>query len=89
MAAKAKTKIVVETYQRQVIRFGKKPSIVFCGFCRKETEMVQLNQAALRSKTTVLQVFRLIEKGEIHFCQSETGDLLICLNSLLNFEIEK
>jgi len=86
MSIKAKKKIVVETYQRQIIRLRRKSPGVFCEFCEGKTQMIELNEAALLLSVTILEVFRELESGNIHFSQTETGSLVVCLNSLLRLE---
>jgi len=86
MITKAKTKIVVETYQRQVIRFRRRPTSVFCQFCQSETELLERTFAALILDMTVSKIVLLIDLRRIHFCKIGTGGFFICLKSLQNFK---
>lgn len=85
---KRKTEIEIEltetiAYSRPRERFE-----AVCPACESPTEMVTPYIAAVLTRTTEREVYRLVETGAIHFV--ETVGVLICLNSLINFKkVEK
>ena len=89
-----KTVITVETFQRTVVRWRRKEKIARCEQCVAETVMLAPNEAAAFLQTTVREIFRLTEAGEIHYLETESGALLVCRNSFSGLvekieEIEK
>lgn len=54
----------------------------FCSECEKEVEMLTLDVAANLSGISVRRLVRLVENGEIHFRENDTGNLFLCELSL-------
>lgn len=80
---KRKKTITIETLQRTVIRRDfQQTKKVWCEFCETEVEMISPDLAAKIGGVKMREVFRRIEKGELHFIENETDSLLICVNSL-------
>lgn len=75
-----KREIVIEreetiAYTRRGQRFE-----AFCRECKSLVEMVTPQIAAVLTQRTEREIYRLVEKGLVHFV--ETDGVLICLNSL-------
>ena len=81
---KQKTEIEIElsetvAYSRRSERFE-----TFCPECKSLVEMSTPQIAAILTGSTEREIYRLVETGEVHFV--ETDRVLVCLNSLINFE---
>jgi hypothetical protein len=79
---KEKTVITVETLRRTVIYSRRRAFTARCGKCAAEVQMLVPERAAALLNTTVREIFRRVETGEIHFSEDEGGTLLVCRNSL-------
>ena len=76
--------ITIETLQRTVIRQNTNSVQKFwCEFCQTEVEMIVPESAAISLGITIREIFRRIERGEIHFFETDTGEVFICLNLLI------
>ncbi len=85
MTHKEKTVITVETFQRTTMHLlRQKAMIAWCERCQAETMWLGPDEAAAHSKLTTREIFRLTEGGEIHFSESESGELLVCRDSCVN-----
>ncbi len=79
---KQKTEIEIElsetvAYSRRSERFE-----TFCPQCKTLVEMSSPQVAAILTRTTEREIYRLVETGKVHFV--ETNRVLVCLNSLIN-----
>ena len=78
-----RTEITVEiervTIVRKRVRNGRR---VFCEFCRKDTEMLTTDRAALYARCSSWAVFGWVRLGWLHFIDTDEGILLICHGSL-------
>jgi hypothetical protein len=77
---KQKTEITFEVEETIIVRQVEKTLTVFCPQCQASVEMLTPQLAAAVSKTTIREIFRLIESGRLHF--RETDEIRVCLNSL-------
>lgn len=59
----------------------------FCPHCERLVEMATPQIAAIITQSTERELFRQIESGEVHFI--ETDRVLVCLDSLANFENQR
>jgi hypothetical protein len=83
MRRKKKTTIVTfESRERMTIRRGEQRFVGWCERCGAEVLMVSTNEAASLSRTNTRSIFRGVESGELHFLESETGELMVCSKSL-------
>lgn len=76
-----KTIITIESYRRTIIHLRRGGKVAWCDLCAAETTIISPNEAAALLQTTVRQIFRKVETGEIHFRETKTGEMLICRNS--------
>lgn len=77
-----KTVITIETFQRTVVHLKRVSETVRCKQCATESLMISPEEAVAHLQSTVREIFRFIEIGEIHFLESTTGGLLVCRSSL-------
>jgi hypothetical protein len=80
MEIKRKTEIFVSTNRRFIVRQSPSVEPVFCPACSQA--MLSSEQAAVVFETNCRTVFRLVESGSIHFTETETGSVMVCLPSL-------
>lgn len=77
---KQKTEITFEVEETIILRQSETRLEAFCPLCQALVEMLTPQLAAAVSKTTIREIFRLIESGRLHFM--ETDEIRVCLNSL-------
>ena len=77
---KQKTEITFEVEETIILRQSGNRLEAFCPQCQALVEMLTPQLAAAVSKTTIREIFRLIESGGLHFM--ETDEIRVCLNSL-------
>jgi hypothetical protein len=65
-----------------VIRSAQSAIDLWCADCAAVVAMVTPERTAQLLGTTPREIYRRIENGELHFAESESGLLLVCLNSL-------
>ena len=66
-------------------RFSVAPSqllVLFCAGCDRPSEMLPISQAAVEAEISTKKLFRLSEDGLVHSVETETGQMLICRQSL-------
>lgn len=81
---KRRTEITIETRSVTIIRARGKKISAACQHCRKTTEVVTIEQSAARLNITTVNVYSLIETGELHFLRIAESQVLpfVCGNSL-------
>ncbi len=72
--------IVVEIDERIAVKDAEQPFEAYCSICRKMAEMASPKTAAVLTGISEREVFRLIERTEIHFI--ENTRVLVCVGSL-------
>ena len=78
--AKRKKTITIETRQQIVIRpISNQTTIIRCEFCQAEVEMATPELAANILGIKLREVFRRIEQGELHFVETDDGEIQICI----------
>lgn len=78
-----KTEIKFETHELTVIRLRQSQIItIFCPFCRREVLHLTVARAAAALRMSETAVFRLVESGTVHSCETASGALLICGDSI-------
>jgi len=81
---KQKTEIEIELSETVAYSRRNEWFEAFCPECQSPVEMCTPQIAAILTRSTEREIYRLVETGEIHFI--ETDGVLICLNSLINFK---
>jgi hypothetical protein len=73
--------ITIET-SLLAFRSGTNPAAVSCIECSRPVQMITLEEPAVLAGVSTRTVYRGVERGQLHFVESEAGRLLICPNSL-------
>jgi hypothetical protein len=81
LSKKTRTEISIETDQVVIIR-RQHVAQQWCAVCAMHTHMITAEAAAAATGLSRRSVYRLVEQGQVHFCETSDGLLLICLNSL-------
>jgi hypothetical protein len=82
-----KKEIIIETHKVFVVhRQGSFQSR--CVACAETVEMVKPDDAAALLQISLRRIFRRVEAEKLHFTETANGSLLICRNSLMNFNDE-
>ena len=84
MQIKRRTEITIETEQVWIIKQSRQAAPAWCPQCAATTWMIAPQQAALVSEQSLPVIRRQVADGQLHFTETEEGQLLICLNSLLD-----
>jgi hypothetical protein len=82
VAKNRRTKITVETERIVSINDRGPIEIAQCGLCRVPTIWVTPDSAAVIVGVTSRTIYRWVENQLVHYVETPTGLLLICLNSL-------
>ncbi|PYS89772.1 MAG: hypothetical protein DMF64_16870 [Acidobacteria bacterium] len=83
MRRKKRTEVFIETeVEIEVKRRTRRLAPVWCEACGAAVEMVPPDVAALVAEVSARTVFGWVEAGRVHFIETTTGALLVCLNSL-------
>lgn len=78
-----RTEIMIEIERVTIVRKRTRaPRRAFCEFCRKDTEMLTTDRAALHAKCSSWAIFGWARLGWLHFTETEEGILMICRGSL-------
>ena len=75
-----KTEIEIEVNETIIYNRSGERVETFCPECKSQVEMSTPQVAAILSRFTEREIYRLVETGKVHFV--ETDRVLICLNSL-------
>lgn len=81
MKRRKRTEITVET-SLLVFRRSTNHAAVWCIECSSPVQLVTPEEAAVLASVTTRTVYRRVERGQLHFVETEAGTLLICPNSL-------
>ena len=77
--------ITIETQQVQLIRrrTGDLAPEAWCAACAAPVTWLTPDAAAQRTGQSTRELYRQVEAGTLHFCETAGGGLLLCLGSLL------
>jgi hypothetical protein len=81
---KEKMIVKIKRNRRTIMHLRRGGKVAWYDDCAAETTIVSQNEAAVILLTTVRKIFRQVEAGEIHFRETEPGEMLVCRNSCLN-----
>jgi hypothetical protein len=73
--------MMVETERLTIIR-SRPPASAWCNYCGGQTQMLSVDQAALRAGMRSIVIYRMVEAGKLHFMEDTEGILFICSTSL-------
>lgn len=83
MVKRRRATITVETRQVTLVVRRRGGSLkAWCQSCAAEVEMLTPEQTAQMLATTPRAIYRRVERGDLHFVETESGALLICRASL-------
>ena len=76
-----RTVITFERLERSFYRLpNSEPVLARCDACGTEVSWLTPNQVVAVTGTTLREIFRRIERNQVHFIETEPGALLICPN---------
>jgi hypothetical protein len=78
--------IVIEIDERIAVTNSEQQFEAYCSECKKMTEMATPKTAGVLTDISEREVFRLIERKEIHFI--ENARVLVCVASLRDLEAD-
>jgi hypothetical protein len=52
-----------------------------CPFCKEDSPMLSVENLAVLSETSQLEIYREIERGSLHFVETKKSQLFVCLKS--------
>lgn len=82
MSDKQIKKTAVEIHQLYVVRQQKNTAPEVCQQCPTAiASLVTPDEAAMVTGKSTRAIYRWVEEGIIHFRETTTGSLLVCLNS--------
>jgi hypothetical protein len=56
---------------------------VQCPFCEEDSPMLSVENLAVLTETSQLEIYREIERGSLHFVETKKSQLFVCLRSFL------
>ena len=78
--------ITTESHEVFVLRMdGQKHALGHCETCGREVEMLTLDHAVMQSNLRTSELVQVTESKKVHALEAESGHLLICKNSLEDF----
>jgi hypothetical protein len=77
-----RTKIIIETDRELVVSRRLETYVIWCEGCASVVSMVTVDEAARLVSESSLSIYRLVERGQIHFAETPEGRLFICPHSL-------
>ena len=78
---KKQTEITLERRERLVVRQrGTFPA--WCAVCERSMVFISVDASAAIAGSTVREIFRRIEAGDLHFLETLTGQIFVCPASL-------
>lgn len=91
MQAKQRTVIRVETHSLSVIRPLQSSVNLWCERCEAIVQMFAPERAAEIINKKPRMIYRRIETGELHFMETQDGEIFVCSLSLIGDfkEVEK
>jgi hypothetical protein len=85
-----KTEIKYESHELTIIRIHRsQTAIAFCALCEQKVLHLSIARAAAALQVSETAVFRLVESGTLHSCETSAGALLVCGNSVSDLKNAK
>ena len=78
-----KREIIIEFERVQVIRRKALTHLIFCRGCGADADVVALHEAAELFSTAAENLLLFIRSNDIHFETDSSGQIMICLVSML------
>jgi len=80
---KTKTEITIRTDEVVILRTNRRESLISCQQCQGETFMITPEEAKALANTSLREIYRWVETGQIHYTESPDGSVLLCPDSIL------
>jgi DNA-binding TFAR19-related protein (PDSD5 family) len=58
-----------------------------CAVCDEQIQVIRLEEAAVAAGVELAKIYTLIEAGRLHSVETDEAQLVVCLNSLVNFRM--
>jgi len=82
---KTRTEVFIETSEILIIKRNRTFVRTWCEGCRREVNMLPLQEAALLTGHDVKAIHSMMENQHIHFCYLKPETPSVCLRSLCLF----
>ena len=73
--------ITVETRQ-MIIHRSTNQTPIWCTECASPVQLIEPEEAAVLADVSTRTIYRRVERGQLHFVETDAGKLLICPNFL-------
>jgi hypothetical protein len=81
---KRRVEFIIETHQTWIIREPHVSAPAWCPQCARTVRMVTADEAARLVCQTTRTIFLWVETNRLHYRETPTGALLVCLDSLFS-----
>lgn len=82
MLKKRKLTTITVEIERLLVISRSRSLYSLCPACGDEVPLVTVEQAASLARSTWREIYREVETGKLHFIETNSGQLLICLRSV-------
>ncbi|MBI3652358.1 MAG: hypothetical protein HY231_15155 [Acidobacteria bacterium] len=86
MNTETRTEITIETHEVMVIRHRGKFPKPYCRACGTTAVLLTLDEATVLFPYSTRELCRLVEEEQVHYLETASGSLLICPESLIQWE---
>lgn len=81
---KRRVEFIIETHRTWIIREPQLSAPAWCAECARTVRMVTADEAARIMSQTTRTIFLWVETHRLHYRETPTGSLLVCLDSLFS-----
>ena len=74
---------MIETHRTWIISTPGLPAPAWCAECGRTVRLLTMDEAAHLVCQTTRTIFRWLEARQLHYSETPSGRLLVCLDSLL------
>lgn len=82
MKTSSRTEIIVETYRILTLKGSSRYRFAWCEACGVQVRMATADEAAVLAGLSSRVIYQRIEARQLHFVETPSGVVFICLNSL-------
>lgn len=79
---KRRVEVMIETHQTWIIRKPSPTPPLWCQQCSQPVPLVTAEEAALLVCRSTRTIYRLVEARRLHYRETPSGSLFVCLDSL-------
>ncbi len=80
---KRRVEVMIETHRTWIISAPGLPAPAWCAECGRTVRLLTIDEAARLVCQTTRNIFRMVESRQLHYRETPTGRLLVCLDSVL------